>query len=199
MLTKQELIAFEDSMVDLFESGNVPYPIHFSGGNEDQLISIFKDIKPEDWVFSTWRSHYHYLLKGGDPDKLKDIVLRGDSIHVSDKSINFYASAIVGGCPPIAAGVAMSIKMSGKNGHVWCFVGDGGEEEGSFYEAVRFVDTNELPCTFVIEDNGLSVETPKPVREPRECSIVWPRCVIRYFYVRKWPHVQTGKFVKEYM
>lgn len=198
-MTREELINFEDSIVELFEAGKVPYPIHFSGGNEDQLIGIFKEINRCDWVFSTWRSHYHYLLHGGDPEKLRKMILDGDGIHISDKSINFYASAIVGGCPPIAAGVAMALKRKGNENHVWCFVGDGGEEEGSFYESVRFVDTHDLPCTFIIEDNNLAVDTPKEVRQPRGCLIVWPSCVRRYTYVRKWPHVQTGKFVKEYM
>ena len=40
-MTKSELISFEDHIVDLFEAGKLPYPIHFSGGNEDQLIEIF--------------------------------------------------------------------------------------------------------------------------------------------------------------
>ena len=33
--------------------------IHLSNGNEKQLIEIFKKIGVGDWVFSTWRSHYH--------------------------------------------------------------------------------------------------------------------------------------------
>lgn len=198
-MNKEKLISFEDSIVDLFESGKIPYPIHFSGGNEDQLIEIFKNIRPEDWVFSTWRSHYHYLLKGGSPQKLKEMILRGDSLHVNDKSINFFTSAIVGGCPPIAAGVAYALKLKKSTAKVYCFIGDGAEAQGSFYEAVRYVDTNELPCNFIIEDNNLSVDTPKEVREPKNCSIQWPPCVSRYYYVRKWPHVQTGRMVKEYM
>jgi pyruvate dehydrogenase E1 component alpha subunit len=198
-MNKQGLIAFEDNIVELFEQGKIPYPIHFSGGNEEQLIEIFKEIKPGDWVFSTWRSHYHYLLAGGNPTKLEEIIVRGDSLHVNSKAINFMSSAIVGGCPTIAAGVAMGLKLHGSTSRVWCFIGDGAEAQGAFYEAVRYVDTNELPCIFIIEDNNLSVDTPKEIREPRQSQIVWPPCVRRYYYVRKWPHVQTGKMVKEYM
>ena len=35
------------------------------------LIKIFKNIKSDDWVFSTWRNHYHALLKGIPKELLK--------------------------------------------------------------------------------------------------------------------------------
>jgi pyruvate dehydrogenase E1 component alpha subunit len=197
-MTKEELIAFEDSIVKLFHEGKLPYPIHFSGGNEDQLIEIFKKIRPEDWCFSTWRSHYHALLKGISPDRLRDMILAGRSMHIMDLQCRFAASSIVAGCCSIAAGAAMAIKRAGEKRRVWCFVGDAAEETGAFYEAVRIVDGRDLPCTFVIEDNNLSVDTPKKERYGNNV-MHWPPCVARYTYVRKYPHVQTGKIVLEYM
>ena len=188
-MTEKELIDFEENVAKIFNSGKCPYPIHLSGGNESQLISIYRGIRAEDWVFSTHRSHYHYLLKGGKPEKLMERILRGDSMHVYDRSINFFSSAIVAGCPSIAAGVAHTLR----SGRVWCFVGDGAEAEGSLYEAVRWSDIERLPITYIIEDNGLSVDT-----ETSRSDIVWPENVIRYTYKRRWPHVGTGTFVKEY-
>ena len=64
MLNKNELIEFEQEIKKIYESGKIKAPIHLSGNNEDQLIKIFKKIKKNDWVFSTWRNHYHALLKG---------------------------------------------------------------------------------------------------------------------------------------
>ena len=197
-MTKEELILFENEIVDLFHSGKIPFPLHFSGGNEEPLIEIFREIKKEDWVFSTWRSHYHYLLKGGTPDNLKGKILRGNSMHVMDKNLNFFASAIVGGCCSIATGVAASIKRKGGNNKVYCFIGDAAEETGAFYEAVRYTDGHDLPLIFIVEDNDLSVDTPKKDRY-NDAGINWPSCVKRYTYIRTYPHVQTGKFVKEYM
>lgn len=197
-MTKKELIAFEDSIVELFQSVKLPYPIHFSGGNEDQLIEIFNTINKEDWVFSTWRSHYHYLLKGGSAETLKEKILRGNSMHIMDKELNFFASSIVGGCCSIATGIATAIKRNKTTNKVYCFVGDAAEETGAFYEAVRYTDGHSLPCTFIIEDNDLSVDTPKKDRYG-DCGMKWPGCVKRYDYIRKYPHVQTGKLIKEYM
>jgi len=193
-LTKEELMNFEREIAELWEAAKIPYPVHFSGGNEDQLIEIFKKIKTKDYIFSTHRGHYHYLLAGGSFEKLREFIMRGDSMHIYDKNLNFITSSIVAGCVAIATGVALALKKKGSERHVWCFVGDGAEDEGHFYEAVRYVDGHDLPCTFIIEDNNRSVETPKSVRYNKS-GINWPKCVKRYYYNATYPHVGTGRWV----
>ena len=61
-LTKEDLIKFEKQIVSLWEDGQIKAPVHLSHGNEDELIQIFSVISKDDYVFSTWRSHYHALL-----------------------------------------------------------------------------------------------------------------------------------------
>lgn len=205
MMTKQDLINFECQIADMFNAGKLPRVVHLSGGNEDQLIEIFKEIKPEDWVFSTWRSHYHALLKGMEPESLKAKIIAGQSMHVMDKSLNFFSSAIVGGCCPIAVGVAMGLQkkflshLSDVLPHVWCFIGDGATDQGVFWESARYVDAHELPCTFILEDNSLAVDTPSSIRygEYNRCLNTL-KCLRYYAYERKYPHCQTGVWVKEY-
>jgi pyruvate dehydrogenase E1 component alpha subunit len=193
-ITRQELIEFENQIKELWENAEIPYYVHLSGGNEDQLIEIFKEIKPGDYVFSTHRSHYHYLLKGGSPEELKNKILKGESMHPHNKKLNFISSAIVAGTPAIATGVALALKKKKSENKVWCFVGDGAEDEGHFYEAVRYVDGWNLPCTFIIEDNDRSVETPKSERY-RTSKMIWPSCVRRYNYFPTTLHAGTDKFV----
>ena len=53
-----------------YESGQIKAPVHLSGNNEDQLIEIFNKIDKDDWVFSSWRNHYHALLHDFNPEKL---------------------------------------------------------------------------------------------------------------------------------
>ena len=189
--SKEQLIKFEDKIFDLFESGDLPYLTHLNGGNEDQLIDIFKSIKDDDWVFSTHRNHYHYLLKAGNEDRLLENIKNGDSMFVYDKENNFFSSSIVAGSCGIAVGVAQGIKLSNKNNHVWCFVGDGASELGHFYEAVRFVDGFDLPCTFIIEDNDRSVDATK-LQRIGQSKMNWPKCVIRYEFKPIYPHIGTG-------
>lgn len=193
-MNKQELIEFENRIKSIWESGEIPFPVHFSGGNEEPLIEIFKEIRMGDYVFSTHRSHYHFLLAGGSPQKLEEMIISGRSMHVFDRDINFLSSAIVAGTPAVAAGVALSLKRKKSQNKVWCFIGDGAEDEGHFYEAVRYVDGQDLPCTFVIEDNDRSVETPKSERYGKS-QIDWPKCVRRYSFFPTYPHHGTGKMI----
>ncbi len=177
-MNKQELIDFEADIAGLFEKGTIPSPIHLSKGNEDELIKIFENIKPSDWCFSTHRSHYHALLKGIPREWLKAEILDNRSITINNAEYKFFSSAIVGGILPIAVGVAMAGQT------VWCFVGDMSAETGIFHECVKYATGHKLPIHFVVEDNGLSVETPT--------EQVW-----RYSYERELPHQGSGsgKFV----
>lgn len=190
-MTKEDLIKVENRIIELYENGEITHMLHVCGGNEDQLISIFENIKKGDYIFSTHRTHYHYLLAGGDPDKLINKIIDGKSMYIFDKKLNFLSSSIVASTPCIAAGIALGLKMSESDKHVWCFIGDGAEDQGHFYEAVRYVEGFDLPCTFIIEDNNRSVETPKECRYGNS-EMKWnEKYVIRYKYTPIYPHTGT--------
>lgn len=190
---KHGLIQFERKMADHWESGKVRGPIHLSGGNEDQLIEIFKRIKKADWVFSTWRSHYHALLKGVPSEWLEQEILDGRSITIINKEEKFYSSGIVAGIIPIAVGVAISNKRNGINDTVWCFLGDMTYETGIFMENYKYSKNFDLSIKFVIEDNGVSTNT--PTIETWGLKSTVPNDVIWYEYEKQWPHYGTGKWV----
>lgn len=211
-MTAEELIDGEEELVRLWNAGEIPFLTHFSGGNEQQLIDIFREIKPTDWVMASHRCHYHWRLhhegqhffnrnlagegvvrtSGITHDaktELKELVLRGKSMFLYGP--RFICSAIVAGTASIAAGAALAIWHRGGQEQVWCFVGDGAEDEGNFYEAVRFVHAMGLPCTFIIEDNDGSCGVTKAQRHsPHEWE--WPDCVIRYRYAMTYPHAGTN-------
>jgi thiamine pyrophosphate-dependent acetolactate synthase large subunit-like protein len=110
-------------------------------------------------------------------------------MFVYDRERNFFLSAIIGGTPAIAAGVAWALKRKGSDQRVWCFVGDGTEDNGHLAEAVRYVDGFDLPCTFVIESNDRSCEATNEDRWGKTAHPEWnsPN-VIRYQYTCTYPH-----------
>jgi pyruvate dehydrogenase E1 component alpha subunit len=187
--TKEELIAFEDRIGDLYLDNQLPFLFHLSGGNEEQLIEIFKDIKEGDYVISNHRNHYHALLHGIPPEELEEKIKDGRSMFVYDRKRNFFLSAIIGGTPAIAAGIAWALKRKGSTQKVWCFVGDGTEDNGHLAEAVRYVDGWDLPCTFVIESNDRSCEASNADRWGKTAHPDWnSSSVIRYQYSCTYPH-----------
>ena len=187
------LITFERKIADLWEAGKIRGPIHLSGGNEKELVEIFGKVKSGDWVFSTWRSHYHALLKGVDPSWLEKEILDGKSITIVNKEHKFYSSAIVGGIIPIALGVAMQLKADNSTDKVWCFIGDMAFETGIFYEMHKYATNYNLPIQFVVEDNGVSTNT--PTFETWNSKKPIPDNVIYYKYEKQWPHYGTGKWI----
>ena len=181
-VTPEQLIAFEADIASEFDAGKIHAPVHLSGGNEAQLIDIFKEVRAEDWCLSTWRSHYHALLKGIPPAEVRRQILDGRSMFISSPEHKFLSSAMVGGMLPIACGLAF------QGERVWCFVGDMCASLGVFRDAVKFADGHNLDVKFIVENNGLSTNTPT--------TAAWAygtfnlAKVREYHYKRTWPHYQ---------
>jgi pyruvate dehydrogenase E1 component alpha subunit len=192
-MDKTTLVNFEIKIKKLYESGNINAPIHLSGNNEKQLIKIFSKIDPNDWVFSSWRNHYHALLHGIDENWLKNEILKGRSMGIISKKNKFFSSSIVGGILPIALGVALSIKRKKEKNKVWVFVGDMTFECGVFNEVYKYAKNFKLPIKFVIEDNGLSTNT--PTKDAWGKKSIIPKDIIYYKYKRRYPHHGTGSWV----
>ena len=196
--TEQELIDFETEIGDCFNNGMIKAPVHLYSGNETQLIDIFKNVKDEDWVFCTWRSHYQCLLKGVPKDRLRQDILDGKSITLCYPDFNIYSSAIVTGSIPISVGVALDKKLKNESGHVWCFVGDMASETGTFFENWKYAVNHDLPITFVVEDNNKSVCT--DTRKVWNTSEIYfseskPK-ILYYQYQSKYPHAGAGKRIQ---
>lgn len=192
-ITKKNLIDFELKVKKYYENKEIKAPIHLSGNNEDQLIKIFKKIKREDWVFSSWRNHYHALLHGINPGWLFNEIIEGRSMGIINKKKKFYSSSIVGGILPIALGVALSLKKKKERNKVWVFIGDMTYECGIFHEVYKYSKNFKLPIKFVVEDNNLSTNTPTRVAWGKNSKIL--KDVIYYKYKRKYPHHGTGQWI----
>lgn len=190
-MTIKELIEFESEVARRFENKEIRSPVHLSSGNETQLIKIFQDISRNDYVLSTWRSHYHALLHGVPRERLMADILAGHSMNLNYPEYHFLSSAIVGGTLPIACGLAAGGKR------VWCFVGDMCASIGAFYDAVRYAEGHNLPVTFVVEDNGFATNTPTQQTWGDVCkNAIWSRPIIkRYTYTRTYPHVGLNQRV----
>ena len=192
-ITKQQLIDFEKRVKLIYEEGKIRGPVHLSGNNEDVLIKIFENIDKVDWVFSSWRNHYHALLHGIDEEELFSKILDGRSMSINSKERNFYSSSIVGGIIPISLGAAMALKRKKSKNSVWCFIGDMTFETGTFHECYKYAKNFDLPLKFVVEDNNLSTNTPTDIAWNNKSKV--PSDVIYYKYERLYPHHGTGNWV----
>lgn len=189
--TPEKLLEFSKEISDIYERGEIRAPIHLSDGSEEELIKFFKDqeITQDTWIFSQWRSHFHWLLSGRDPEELKTQILEGRSMHVYGHK--FITSSIVAGIAPIALGIAYALKKSRSKEKVYCFLGCMSMSTGLAQECIRYASGHNLPIVFVGEINGLSVRA-----NTLDC---WGRdkgkVVYTYKYERKKPHAGNGQYV----
>ena len=193
--TAEELIQFEEEIAELFNNGKIRAPIHLYYGNEDNIIEIFRQVRKQDWVFCSWRSHYQCLLKGVPPAKIKKEILAGRSISLCFPKERIYSSAMVGGNLPIAVGTALGIQRQAEDSKVYCFMGEMTAETGIAHECIKYSQQHELPIHFIVEDNGKSVCT--DTRATWQMDLLTyensgDQMVTYYRYETKYPHAGAG-------
>jgi len=194
ILNKQDLIDFELKVKNEYEKATITGPVHMSGGNEEQLIEIFKYVNRGDWVFSSWRNHYHALLHGVPQEHLYELITAGKSMSVFCNEPKMYTSSIVGGIIPIALGAAQALKFKNSDNKVWCFIGDMTSETGIFHEVYKYSRCHNLPLEFVIEDNDMSTNTPTSETWNNQ-KTSHPEDLFYYSYERVYPHHGTGQWI----
>ena len=138
-------------------------PCHLYIGQEADAVGVSWALKDTDYVFSTHRSHGHFLAKGGDIYQLFAEIYcretgcsggRGGSMHLCDPSIGLLgSSSIVAGCLGIGIGPAFKSKILGLDNVSVIFHGDCVPEEGVWHESLNFSAVNKLPVIYVCENN----------------------------------------------
>jgi len=153
----------EEKLISLHPEQLMKSPHHYYNGQEAVAVGICAALTDEDYVFSTHRSHGHYLAKGGDINAFMAEMYckidgcskgKGGSMHLIDTTVGHMgSSAIVSGSIPIAAGAGWAFKLQNKQNVAVSFFGDGAADEGVLYESLNFVALKKLPVLYVCENN----------------------------------------------
>lgn len=201
-LTKEDIVSFESEIAEIFGQGKIRAPVHLRAGREDYLIDIFNsnNICDEDYVYGYWDSHELALLKGVPREQVKQAILDGNSISLCFPEYKFLCSGIVGSLMGTAVGTAWALKNENKKGRVYLFCGDMSSETGIFHESVKYAYNFDLPVTFVVCDNGLSVMTDTREtwgsKEPWFKDTKFENKIIYFQYENGYPHSGLGKLIK---
>jgi len=171
----------EETLAELYPSGEMRTPTHFSIGQEAVAVGVCGALRRDDVVYSGHRCHAHYLAKGGDLHGMVAELYgretgcargRGGSVHLNDPEAGVIASsAILGQTMAVAVGTALAFTMDGRDQVAVTFFGDGTVEEGIFHETLNFAVMRRAPVLFVCENNGFSTHTRLEVRQPASVSI----------------------------
>jgi pyruvate dehydrogenase E1 component alpha subunit len=171
----------EEMIADRYPEQQMRCPTHLCIGQEAIAVGVCAHLEPADYVFSTHRSHGHYLAKGGSlPALLGELYGRqsgcslgkGGSMHLIDRAAGFLGAApILGATIAVAVGAAFGTQMQNEPRVTVAFFGDAAIEEGIFYESASFAVLKQLPVVLICENNELSTCSPLAVRQPAGRSI----------------------------
>ena len=170
-VTMLKLRKFEERVAEVLTTpGEIICPVHLYIGQEAVAAGVCANLRKDDHVFSTHRSHGHYIAKGGDIRTLMAEMYgratgcskgRGGSMHLASPDVGLPgSSAIVGGIIPLAVGTALAFSIQKRDTVSVAFFGDGAAGEGVFYESLNFASLKKLPVIFVGENNLYSTHMP---------------------------------------
>jgi pyruvate dehydrogenase E1 component alpha subunit len=161
---------FEERLHVEFGNGEIPGFVHLYAGEEASAVGVCQQLKEDlDYIASTHRGHGHSIAKGCDVDGMMLEIFgkqgglckgKGGSMHIADLDKGMMgANGIVGGGPPLACGAALSAKYRKTGGVAVAFVGDGGSNQGTTFEAMNLASVWKLPAIFIFENNGYAEST----------------------------------------
>jgi pyruvate dehydrogenase E1 component alpha subunit len=160
----------EEAAHDLFLAGLVKGTTHLAAGHEAVAVGASASLRPDDYVFATYRGHHHAIARGATPEEcLAELMskatgvckAKGGSMHLTKASAGMLGSyAIVGAHLPLAAGAAWSAKLRGSGQVAVAFFGDGATNIGAFHEALNIAAVWSLPVLFICENNLYMEYTP---------------------------------------
>ena len=180
VVSAEELLALYEEMAvirrtekaahDLFLAGLVKGTTHLAAGQEAVAVGASAALRPDDYVFATYRGHHHAMARGATPAEcLAELMskgtglcqAKGGSMHLTKASAGMLGSyAIVGSHLPMAAGAAWSARLRGSGQVAVAFFGDGATNIGAFHEALNLAAVWSLPVLFICENNLYMEYTP---------------------------------------
>ena len=160
---------FEERCVELYSASKIRGFLHLYIGEEAVAVGAMQALGEDDAVLTTYREHGHALVRGVPARVVMAEMFgkatgcsggRGGSMHLFDAARNFYGgNAIVAGGLPLAVGLALADKMTGRSRVVACFFGEGAMAEGEFHESMNLAALWRLPVLFCCENNLYAMGT----------------------------------------
>ena len=130
-------------------------------GQEAGEIGAVAALRPQDWLFPTYRDSMAVVARGVDPVEAL-VLLRGDWHCGYDP----YAHRVAPQCTPLATnaphavGVAHAARLKGEDTVALVMLGDGATSEGDTHAALNFAAVWNSPVVFFVQNNGYAISVP---------------------------------------
>lgn len=172
-------------MNELLKRKEFTIPIHLGFGHEAVAEAVHTMMIDGDQLVLTHRNITYNLARAGalkplyDEYKLKSNAVCGGklaSMNLTNPARGVaYSSSILGNNLSVACGLALGMQTLGRPGIVTVLTGDGGMEEGQFYESIVFARAHSLKVLFLVENNNMAMSSTieqrrRPILLEQVCS-----------------------------
>ena len=161
---------FEERAQEQYTKAKIGGYCHLNIGEEATVVGGILALKPNDWIFTSYREHGHAIARGVDPKAVMAELFgketgtshgRGGSMHLVDYGKRFMGGyGIVGGHLPLAVGGAWAVKYRKQPDVIFCMFGDGATNIGAFHESLNMAKVFNLPVVWYCVNNRYGMGTP---------------------------------------
>jgi len=161
---------FEERAQEQYTRAKIGGYCHLNIGEEATVVGGIHALKPNDYIFTSYREHGHAIARGVDPRAVMAELFgketgtshgRGGSMHMFDAKLRFMGGyGIVGGHLPLAVGGAWAVKYQKQKDVVFCMFGDGATNIGAFHESLNMAKVFHLPVVWFCVNNRYGMGTP---------------------------------------
>ncbi|WP_240796387.1 pyruvate dehydrogenase (acetyl-transferring) E1 component subunit alpha [Streptomyces sp. RFCAC02] len=130
-------------------------------GQEAAQIGSARALRPDDYVFPTYREHGVAWCRGVDPQMLLGMFRGVNHGGWDPNTNNFHLYTIVIGSQVLhATGYAMGVAKDGSDAAVLAYFGDGASSQGDVAEAFTFSAVYNAPVVFFCQNNQWAISEP---------------------------------------
>src|SRR5438093_2146821 len=161
---------FEERAQEQYTKAKIGGYCHLNIGEEATVVGGITALKPNDYIFTSYREHGHAIARGVDPKAVMAELFgketgtshgRGGSMHMFDAKLRFMGGyGIVGGHLPLASGAGWAVRYRKTKDVVFCMFGDGATNIGAFHESLNFAKVFKLPVVWFCINNRYGMGTP---------------------------------------
>jgi acetoin:2,6-dichlorophenolindophenol oxidoreductase subunit alpha len=154
---------FDERMRSLISTGRMAAVYYSPRGQEILAAAMGVNLKPTDYLVTTYRGVHDQLAKG---IPLKLLVAeyagkatgackgKGGAMHITYPAAGvMVTTGVVGSGLPIANGLALASQLKGDGRVTLCNFGDGASNIGAFHEALNLASLWKLPVIFLCQNN----------------------------------------------
>lgn len=171
---------FEERTAQMYQMQKIKGFCHLYIGQEAVAVGSVHALKPQDYIFTTYRDHAHALIRGITPREVMAELFakatgcskgKGGSMHLFNAETRMMGgNGIVAGHVPVATGTAFKSAYNGLPEVTVCYFGDSVTNQGVYHESLNMASLWNLPIVYICENNlyGMGTAVHRASAEDRQ-------------------------------